>query len=593
MAISVSSSGGSPAPSIWIAGRVDLKYNISNVAISASGSDSNDSRVVIESTGVVFVRSDATASAFSSPVGPAPDFINHGRVDVAGKTGAIGLQTYDTLPWRFENTGLFSVTSNVDTIGVWLVSGGDFYNTGSITSGGFQSSVAVKISGEDANFYNSGEIGAHSFLSFRESVAVEFNGRFKGASAFVNDGTITGDIALLVRPYGNFADKAFVNNGRMIGLVDLGPESSRFTNAGYIRGDVKLGEGADHYSGGAQGRTEGMVHGDGGNDTLVGGAANDSLSGDLGEDSVFGGAGDDFIRGGLGQDILHGGDGFDTLAFDDAQTGVIVDFAAGRATGAGTDTIAGFERALGGSGFDTLSGGSGADTLMGAGGKDQLNGRDGADWLEGGASDDIIWGDGGDDTIFGGGGDDQIFSGSGGAYIRGEDGNDTIVGSDDAFEDLHGNAGNDSLAGGGSDDWVVGGKDNDVLAGGGGADIVYGNLGNDSSYGEEGNDIVRGGQGDDWVVGGAGDDWLSGDRGYDTIVGGVGADTFHTFGDAGVDRVIDFNRAEGDRVQIDAGRYFTVTQEGADVVIRIEGDGEMTLVGVDIATLTGDWIFTL
>ena len=78
-----------------------------------------------------------------------------------------------------------------------------------------------------------------------------------------------------------------------------------------------------------------------------------------------------------------------------------------------------------------------------------------------------------------------------------------------------------------------------------------------------------------------------------TVAGGAGPDIFHTFGDAGIDRVIDFNRAEGDRVQIDAGRDYTVTQAGADVVIRIEGDGEMTLVGVDVATLTGDWIFTL
>lgn len=507
--------------------------------------------------------------------------------------GAIGLQTYDTLPWRFENTGSFSVTSNVDTTGVWLVYGGDFHNTGSITTGGFQSSVAVKISGDNANFYNSGEIGAYSFLSFRQSVGVEFSGEFKGASAFINDGTITGDTALLVRPYGNFAEKTFVNNGRMIGVVDLGPESSRLINAGYVRGDVNLGEGADSYSGGAEGRTDGIVHGDGGNDTIVGGAANDSLAGDHGEDSLLGGAGDDFIRGGLGQDVLHGGAGFDTLAFDDAQTGVIVDFAAGSATGAGSDTIAGFEKALGGSRFDTLSGGSGADTLMGAGGKDQLNGRDGGDWLEGGAQDDIIRGDGGADTVFGGEGNDLTFSGSGGAYIRGEDGDDTIVGSDDGFEDLHGNAGNDSVAGGAADDWVVGGKDNDVLTGGKGADIVYGNLGNDSSYGEEGNDIVRGGQGDDLIQGSAGDDWVSGDRGYDTVAGGAGADIFHTFGDAGIDRVIDFNRAEGDRVQIDAGRDYTVTQAGADVVIRIEGDGEMTLVGVDVATLTGDWIFTL
>jgi Ca2+-binding RTX toxin-like protein len=63
--------------------------------------------------------------------------------------------------------------------------------------------------------------------------------------------------------------------------------------------------------------------------------------------------------------------------------------------------------------------------------------------------------------------------------------------------------------------------------------------------------VVRGGQDDDIVRGGAGDDFVSGDRGADTVAGGSGADLFHTFGDAGLDRVTDFSLAEGDRVMLD------------------------------------------
>lgn len=90
-------------------------------------------------------------------------------------------------------------------------------------------------------------------------------------------------------------------------------------------------------------------------------------------------------------------------------------------------------------------------------------------------------------------------------------------------------------------------------------------------------------------MGGAGNDFVSGDRGSDTLTGGTGADTFHTFSGAGLDRVTDFSRAEGDRVFV-LGAY-TVSQVGADVVIDLTGGTQMVLVGVQQASLTGHWIF--
>jgi serralysin len=124
-----------------------------------------------------------------------------------------------------------------------------------------------------------------------------------------------------------------------------------------------------------------------------------------------------------------------------------------------------------------------------------------------------------------------------------------------------------------------------------GNDLVYGNLGNDTLDGGAGNDQVLGGQGDDVIYGGTGDDYMSGDRGNDTEAGGPGADTFHSFVGAGIDRVLDFNRAEGDRVMLDPGTTFSAVQVGADTVINIgTGGDQMILVGVSISTLTGDWI---
>jgi serralysin len=214
----------------------------------------------------------------------------------------------------------------------------------------------------------------------------------------------------------------------------------------------------------------------------------------------------------------------------------------------------------------------------------------GADSISGTIYADLMRGYGGADTIFGGGGGDYIDGGAGTSYLRGDDGTDTITGGAE-FDDINGNLGDDFASGGLGGDWVVGGKDNDRLQGEDGDDIVYGNIGQDTCDGGNGADIVRGGQDDDLVLGQAGDDWLSGDRGSDTVTGGTGADIFHTFGDAGLDRVTDFSRAQGDRVQLDPGTTYTAAQSGADTVITMGGGGQMVLVGVQMSSLTGDWIF--
>jgi len=215
---------------------------------------------------------------------------------------------------------------------------------------------------------------------------------------------------------------------------------------------------------------------------------------------------------------------------------------------------------------------------------------DGADSIAGSASADLLRGFRGADTIMGGGGDDAIDGGSGVNYLRGDDGNDQLLGGAD-FDDINGNMGADTAAGGDGDDWVVGGKDADTLSGDAGNDIVYGNIGNDTIAGGAGDDIVRGGQDNDVATGGAGADWMSGDRGDDTVSGGSGADIFHTFGEAGLDRVTDFSRAEGDRVMLDPGTTYSVAQTGADTVISMGAGGQMILAGVQISSLTGDWIF--
>jgi Ca2+-binding RTX toxin-like protein len=188
-------------------------------------------------------------------------------------------------------------------------------------------------------------------------------------------------------------------------------------------------------------------------------------------------------------------------------------------------------------------------------GDDSIQGSVGSDLIRGFAGNDVIWGAQGSNTIYGGAGDDTIYGGSGGG------------------------------------DWLVGGQGNDLITAHTGGNILYGNLGDDTLHGGSGAELLRGGQGDDVIQGGGGNDWISGDRGSDTLTGGTGADIFHSFSGAGVDRVTEFNLAEGDRVQLDPGTSWTVSQVGNDTVIDMGAGDQMILVGVQSSTLTGSWIF--
>lgn len=396
----------------------------------------------------------------------------------------------------------------------------------------------------------------------------------------------------------------------------------------------------------AVGVEEFVISGGTANDNLRGGAGDDVLRGNAGSDNLdalggnnalYGGAGDDNLSVGDGRDFVDGGEGFDKVSImrlsattdivyreKDAATEAGVSLYGGASirnveavdlwSGSGNDFVSLSGRA---SSFLHLGGGqNGVEidyswtsqtitaevksdpqeysistatgetvqafflsyiSVIGGRASDKLTGRDNANSSKG-------------DTLRGGAGDDTINGLAGNDYLRGDDGSDQISGGA-GFDDINGNVGNDTGWGGEGSDWVVGGKDQDLLYGENGDDVVYGNLGNDTCDGGSGVDWVRGGQGDDSLSGGDGNDWLSGDRGSDTISGGAGADVFHTFADAGVDRVLDFSRAQGDRVQVDPGTTWLMSQVGSDVVIDMTGGGQMVLVGIQASSLSDGWIF--
>jgi Ca2+-binding RTX toxin-like protein len=151
-------------------------------------------------------------------------------------------------------------------------------------------------------------------------------------------------------------------------------------------------------------------HGGNGVDTIVGGGLNDIIFGDLDADLLSGGAGNDTINGGgsgdtlsggLGDDLLDGGSGtsIDKVDYSAAAGPVMVDLAAGKATGEGNDTILNIENVSGSAFDDAITGNATTNTLLGGAGNDVLHGGDSNDSLTGEAGLDQLFGDAGRDTL--------------------------------------------------------------------------------------------------------------------------------------------------------------------------------------------------
>lgn len=210
-----------------------------------------------------------------------------------------------------------------------------------------------------------------------------------------------------------------------------------------------------------------------------------------------------------------------------------------------------------------------ANDLAGAILGTSINNKPGSDRIDGGAGDDILFGDA---IHFAG------INGEGYAaikqYVAGKlsAGSVTVAQVHDYITDhasefdqsstndkadvLIGGEGNDILFGQGGNDILDGGAGNDILFGGAGDDMLLGGLGDDQLYGGSGNDTLYGGAGNDTLSGGLGNDILVGGLGNDILKGDGGADTFTwlqgdtTAGSVAKDYVVDFSKAEGDKLDL-------------------------------------------
>jgi serralysin len=278
------------------------------------------------------------------------------------------------------------------------------------------------------------------------------------------------------------------------------------------------------------------------NDTLGGGTNN--------HEELFGGPGDDVLRAGVAGGELHGDVGDDTLiggpGADWADYGASVpklnltflpDYAATSGVNVSL-AISGPQAVGGGLGVDTLvnidnlRGSRFGDTLVGSQGTNTLSGEAGDDSLSGGGGDDSLQGADGNNTVLGGAGNDTIFANQGANRLLGGDGDDVVTGQ--GRTDIEGNAGADTLSGGFGPDIIRGGRDDDSLSGGDGSDFLAGDRGSDTLSGGLGADIFH-------AWNGAGLDRVTdfsvaeGDRvmllpGETPTISQVGADTVIDFG---------------------------------------------------------------
>ena len=131
------------------------------------------------------------------------------------------------------------------------------------------------------------------------------------------------------------------------------------------------------------------------------------------------------------------------------------------------------------------------------------------------------------------------------------------------------------------------GSDTAVAYDAGGTDLKSVPKADQLVLGGTGNDILTGSSGSDLLVGGDGNDILVGGIGNDKLTGGPGADTFvfRETGSANIDHIVDYNTAEGDKIDLQAlldtnfssgsniNDFVKLTQDGNNITIAVDTNG--------------------
>jgi len=256
----------------------------------------------------------------------------------------------------------------------------------------------------------------------------------------------------------------------------------------------------------------------------------DELTGSSGANVLYGEGGNDTLSGGAGDldgaDSFTGGSGIDTIDYGANTLNTTVNlFGTTVCAGTfGTGAVCGTGNGVSGAVDPFIESNTIENALLGTA----------DDVFNGSVFNNIVFPNGGQNTLGcvtgtpgGCGGIDTVNYSTGytaGVTVNLAGGGGTGGGTDSitGFSNAVGTEFNDTMTG------------SDVLLGGGtGANLLVGGKGNDTISANAGPDLVRGGAGNDRVRGGAGDDTLKGQGGKDNIRGSGGADDI--FGGKGKD----------------------------------------------------------
>lgn len=254
-----------------------------------------------------------------------------------------------------------------------------------------------------------------------------------------------------------------------------------------------------------------LFNGDNNSELIVGSNNDDTIWGGRGDDTILGGGGADFLLGNRGADSLEGGEGVDTLR--------------------------------GGRGNDTLIGNTEGDRIRGGNGDDLLvwNNGDGSDIMRGGRGFDTVQVNGAVDA----GDDFELRANSHRAEFERLNLGNFVLDVDDVEQfEINGLGGDDTLT---VQDLTHTDVQQVIFNGADGDDLLDASLSNVSV-------IADGGAGEDTLLGGSANDTLIGGNGNNIYTGRAGADVFVVNFD-GIDVINDFNRGEGDVLQISRSEF--------------------------------------
>ncbi|MCG8504237.1 MAG: hypothetical protein MI755_06500 [Sphingomonadales bacterium] len=255
------------------------------------------------------------------------DITNHGRITSdgagGGADGGEGILV-DTLI-RFEgnilNSGTIDSADDGIEVNAESVFVGDIVNRGRIESeddaiflddgvsftGNITNDHIIDAADEgielDPNVVFTGDITNNGRID-AEDDGIIFEDSVTFTGDLVNNGSIRADLTgIAILNIDAFNDGSIINRGTITGdadgdgngvAIDASAAQVDLTvlNTGSLNGDVLLGDGNDRFDG-TDGRVDGEIFGDGGQDTILGGTTADRIDGGSGDDMLTGGAGTD------------------------------------------------------------------------------------------------------------------------------------------------------------------------------------------------------------------------------------------------------------------------------------------------------------